>query len=123
MAHQVNGTKVQYIGMRGRGSANGAVHGGADRTRNLLVAENDRHAQNAVKLSFSVMTTTMAPDNVGSYPGQSFSLSQLLYATKRKLRDATLGERYARNYITLPVISQTQTLLRTVTTLIQPEVR
>jgi len=86
--------------------------------------KNDRHARNVVKLSFSVViTTTMAPDNAGSYPGQDFSLSQLLYATKRRLRDVTLGGRYARNYITLPVITQTQTLLRTATTLIQPEVR
>ena len=47
----------------------------------------------------SPVATTMASDNRESYPAQSFSLVQLLSATKSKLEDALLGGRYAQGPI------------------------
>jgi len=46
----------------------------------------------------SVSSTTMEPmstDNEESYPGIDFSISQLLYATKKKLQGVTFRGRYA----------------------------
>jgi len=64
----------------------------------------------------------MAPNTGESYPGQHLSISQLLDATKKKLQDAMFGGRYAWDPIVHPVTSESQILLRTATTLIQPKV-
>lgn len=69
------------------------------------------------------LTTTMTSENRESYPGQSLSLSQLLYATKSKLRDIMLGGRYAYHLVIKRAIYLHANLLRTATALIQPEVR
>lgn len=46
------------------------------------------------------VTTTMPFEDGESYPGQSLSPSQLLYAIKSNLQDIVLGGRYAYGPIT-----------------------
>lgn len=84
-------------------NANKMRRGGQRETRPMVArVEDDRLCRKGVKLgqtSASPVIATMPPDNVGSYPGQGLSLSQLLYAAKRMLQDATLGGRYARDFM------------------------
>lgn len=44
----------------------------------------------------SIFMTPIPADEGESYPGRSFSISQLIYAAKRKLRRTTLGGRCVR---------------------------
>ena len=73
--------------------------------------------------SASPVATTMASDNRESYPAQSFSLVQLLSATKSKLEDAMLGGRYAWSPTAQRAIYSYANLFRTTRALIRPEVR
>ena len=48
-------------------------------------------------LASALLRTTMTiSSNSENYPGCDYSLSQLLYATKRRLQDTVLGGRYVQ---------------------------
>ena len=118
---------VKTVGSGCRCGNRAALDGEKSRSRGLEVArrgkwrerqapdvENDRHARPKRRsASTSSVITTMAPTDGGSYPGQDLSLPQLLYATKRKLRDATFrGGRCAEPDHAHRPITQTHIELR-----------
>ena len=47
----------------------------------------------------------ISKDSKESYPGRSFSISQPLYAAKRKLQNATLGGKYAYTVLTTLLVT------------------
>ena len=53
----------------------------------------ERSVGHGVGSASPVFTMSTSVDYEGSYSGQSFSVSQLLYAAKRKLQGATFGGR------------------------------
>ena len=62
--------------------------GGDKRERSSAFARRTR-----INVLVSSLTMSTSPDNGESYPGRSFSISQLLYAAKRKLQGTMLGGR------------------------------
>ena len=63
-----------------------------------------------IKLSTSVIMVSASVNDGESYPGQSFSISQLLYTTRRKLGRTTLGGKYVCTLKMTRVIAQTRFL-------------
>ena len=69
-------------------------HSGGKSDHSWLSNHQSRHGALTVCLSRAPTMLSISVGGGESYPGRSFSISQLLYAAKQKLRGTPLGGRY-----------------------------